>query len=128
MDNKFKGKIIISLRKLSFQWKPRSNAKNKRKIAPNLFSCEKCNTLVYEGTSENNYTNFVTAYSHKYNVIKGKIHMDHIVPVVNPAIGFTGFDDFIESLFCPEENFQALCGLCHKEKTKREGKKSRGKK
>ena len=118
MDNKFKGKIIIALRKLSFQWKPRSNVKNRAKVQPNLFACEKCNTLVYEGTSDKNFKQFDELYSDKFNVIKGKIHMDHIIHVVNPSKEFTTWDDFINLLFCSDENFQAICATFHMTNTK----------
>ena len=47
------------------------------------------------------------------------MEIDHIKPVVG-AEGFTTWDSFIERLFCPVENLQAVCKTCHKEKTKRE--------
>jgi len=45
------------------------------------------------------------------------INMDHIDPVVDPAVGFVDWDTYIERLFCDESNYQALCVGCHKEKT-----------
>lgn len=48
------------------------------------------------------------------------IEVDHIRPVVNPAKGFTSWDDFIDGLFCDKSNLQVLCKPCHKIKTKKE--------
>ena len=48
------------------------------------------------------------------------VEVDHIIPVIDPHVGFTTWDDFITRLFCPKENFQVLCKPCHKIKTKEE--------
>jgi 5-methylcytosine-specific restriction endonuclease McrA len=48
------------------------------------------------------------------------IQVDHISPIVDPKVGFTSWDDFIENLFCKVENLQALCKSCHAIKTKEE--------
>lgn len=46
-----------------------------------------------------------------------EVQVDHISPVVDPVIGFIGWDSFIERLFCPKENLQVLCLECHTKKT-----------
>lgn len=48
------------------------------------------------------------------------IIVDHIKPVIDPAVGFTTWDSFIEGLFCEKDNLQALCRTCHKAKTQEE--------
>lgn len=48
------------------------------------------------------------------------MEVDHIIPIVNPAIGFTTWDDYIYAHFCAIENLQALCKPCHKKKTAKE--------
>ncbi len=45
------------------------------------------------------------------------VQIDHISPVVDPAKGFTTWDEFISRLFCSVENLQTLCTTCHKRKT-----------
>ena len=65
---------------------------------------------------------------YKCNKCKGifptsKVNVDHIKPIVNPAIGFTSWDDFIDNLFCSIENLQVLCTDCHTLKTQKENKK-----
>lgn len=49
-----------------------------------------------------------------------KVQVDHILPVVDPEVGFISWDSFIERLFCNKENLQVLCLGCHSKKTKEE--------
>jgi 5-methylcytosine-specific restriction endonuclease McrA len=53
------------------------------------------------------------------------VRVDHILPVVDPAVGFVSWDSYIERMFCEVENLQVLCNPCHDFKTKSESKKSR---
>lgn len=41
---------------------------------------------------------------------------DHINPVVDPYVGFTDWNDFIERLYVEVEGFQCLCYECNKNK------------
>lgn len=57
------------------------------------------------------------------------VQVDHISPVVDPDVGYVDWNTFIARLFCPKENLQVLCTVCHKRKTKDErAKSSRAKK
>ena len=49
-----------------------------------------------------------------------RISVDHIVPVVDPDVGFVDWNTFVDRLFCSAENLQILCDDCHTEKTKKE--------
>lgn len=49
-----------------------------------------------------------------------EIQVDHINPVVDAVDGFTGWDDYITSLFCDVENLAAVCRNCHDSKTQME--------
>jgi 5-methylcytosine-specific restriction endonuclease McrA len=58
-----------------------------------------------------------------------EIVVDHIEPVIDPKVGFPllpdGSDDwktYIGRLFCPIENLQPLCYICHDLKTGKETK------
>jgi hypothetical protein len=46
--------------------------------------------------------------------------VDHIDPVIDPAVGFVSWDTVIERLFCEVEGFQVLCWACHHAKTNEE--------
>lgn len=104
----YRGFIRSMLRKGSMRWRPKYEAKKAArhpvklpgKTARPVFHsrCANCQKL---------YPETETA-------------VDHIKPVVDPAIGFTSWDDFINRLYCEEENLQVLCTQCHHEKTQAE--------
>lgn len=48
------------------------------------------------------------------------IHVDHIDPIIDPAVGWTTWDDCIDRMFSELDNLQVLCGDCHKIKTDKE--------
>lgn len=50
------------------------------------------------------------------------IRIDHISPVGKQPLSLREFGAYYERLFCGKENLQPLCSLCHKAKTKEEGK------
>lgn len=53
-----------------------------------------------------------------------KVAVDHIEPVVDPAVGFVSWDEYITRMFCTKDKLQVLCngfdGSCHDLKTKGE--------
>jgi hypothetical protein len=49
-----------------------------------------------------------------------EVAVDHVIPVVDPRVGFTSWDNFISRLFCSKDNLQVLCNPCHKIKTNQE--------
>jgi 5-methylcytosine-specific restriction endonuclease McrA len=53
------------------------------------------------------------------------VQVDHVKPVVDPAIGFQNWDTFIERLFCDKGNLQVLCKACHDFKTSLEKQKTK---
>jgi 5-methylcytosine-specific restriction endonuclease McrA len=55
-----------------------------------------------------------------------KIEIDHVVPCIRPADGFTTWDDYIKSRFVETaDQLQALCHECHLAKSKQENAKRR---
>jgi 5-methylcytosine-specific restriction endonuclease McrA len=65
---------------------------------------------------------FYLCSSCKGEFLNHEVEVDHILPVVDPAVGFIDWDTFISRLFSPEENYQLLCQGCHKTKTNAEKK------
>ena len=55
------------------------------------------------------------------------IKIDHIEPVVDPALGFQGYDEFIKRLFVELDGYQAICITCHQIKTNNERQRRRTK-
>lgn len=54
-----------------------------------------------------------------------EVQVDHILPVIDPIVGFRSWDEVIDRMFCDSNNLQVLCKSCHKMKTaeEREAKK-----
>ena len=46
--------------------------------------------------------------------------VDHIEPIVDPAVGFTTWDECIKRMFCEAENLQCVCHACHQDKCNEE--------
>lgn len=49
-----------------------------------------------------------------------QVNLDHIQPVIEPAVGFVDWNTFINRLFCDESNLQIICLNCHDIKTAEE--------
>jgi len=92
--------IIAALRRASYRYPPRNQAKIASRRARGEYECSQCHGLF--GPKE--------------------IQLDHIVPVI-PIEGFTGWDTYVERLFCELEGYQVLCKDCHSTKTIEENKK-----
>lgn len=87
--------LVPKLRRLSFMWPPRNEAKKLARVERGKYKCAKCNNIF--GPNE--------------------IVVDHIYPVVSVEEGFTNLGDYVESLFCKVEGFQILCKADHDAKT-----------
>lgn len=113
------GKIKNNLRRLSLQRREYTQKKNSLKCDKALFSCELCDTLIYEGASEKNYEALKEKYAPR-KVIKCKVQLDHIDPVVEVEKGFIDWNTYIERLWCDPANYQGICKQCHADKSKEE--------
>lgn len=91
--------LIPKLRRLSYMWPARNEAKRLARVERGKYKCNKCKGIF--GPKE--------------------VVMDHINPVV-PLTGFENLGNFVESLFCKVEGFQVLCEKCHDKKTEKEDK------
>jgi len=45
------------------------------------------------------------------------VHVDHIEPIVDPAVGFVDYNTLVERMFSERDNLQVLCNDCHTIKT-----------
>lgn len=106
-EARFKSFITSILRSGSRKWAPKSTVKKKAWVKRGRYKCASCNKTV--GVTK---------------VINGKrvqnVFVDHIEPVVDPSVGFTSWDDYINRLFCEEDNLQVLCKACHDKKSYKE--------
>lgn len=107
--------LIPRLRKISLIWQGKTIARDNAKVT------------VQEGFFKNGKPKFKTKFkcASCQNVFdREETHMDHANPVVDIS-GFTNWDDYINSLFCDESNYQCLCISCHDTKTQSENKQRR---
>jgi len=111
MDTKLKGFLIALLRRGTYRWKPRSEAKKLARIQTGAYST---------GRAKFGYICALCGgvFADKETV------SDHINPVV-PIEGFKlrkSFDlhEYAERMFCGMEGFQCLCKTCHDIKSKEE--------
>lgn len=97
LDSFRKKFVIAALRRVSFRWPGRSEAKKEARVGYGVYVCRVCGGLL--GASEG--------------------RLDHILPVV-PVRGFSDWDDYLYRLLPPSTGFQLLCEECHETKTRRE--------
>lgn len=123
MDKKWKGRIINSLRKLSFSYPPRNAIRKQQQVGPATFECEHCGVWIYEGSRELSQQLEKLPQKPPNNIIKAKACLDHKEPVV-PLESFSRGDwdwhEYIERMFCDAEGYQLICKACHDKKTKKE--------
>lgn len=98
-----KGLLICYVRRIFLYSPLRKEVKANAKVGKYKYKCAKCKK------------NFE------------KVVIDHVIPVVDPAVGFVDWNTYIERMFCDEKNLQALCKKCHERKSKgeRDASKSR---
>lgn len=94
-----KGLIISHLRKIFFYSPLRREAISKAKVG-------------------NLYRSGINGKKYPINEVK----VDHVIPVVDPKVGFVDWNTFIDRLFCPVENLQVISKEEHDAKTKKERK------
>jgi len=91
-DNpKLKQFLINTLRRASYRWPAREEARRRNKIDRNQYTCEIC-----KGT----FTRKETQINHKE-------------PVVNPEKGWEDLDVYAERMFVDETGFELCCIPCH---------------
>jgi len=95
---KLKAFLINALRRASYRWPGRYLAAKRTHIGRNQYFCENCG-VIYP---------------------KKETQMDHIVPIVDPEIGWVDLDVYADRMYCDESGWQRLCLTCHSEKTSKE--------
>jgi len=90
--------LIPILRRATYRWSARSEALKESRKDRNAYECAMCKDI---------YKN-------------NQIVLDHIIPVVDPKLGFTNWDDYVDRMFPEKEGFQVLCSSCHDIKTELE--------
>lgn len=89
------------------RWAPIPRVLAKAKVTRGIYHCAECQqdvplTIRVDGKRTKN------------------VHVDHINPIVDPAVGFVNWDTLIKRMFVEEDELQVLCHECHEKKTNEE--------
>ena len=107
-EARFHGFVTSALRAASRRWP------QKYECLADAFSGKKTN--VHTGREAKHYK---CAQCHN-EFTTTNIQVDHKQPIINPRVGFEGWDVYIDRLYCEKDNLQILCKPCHAIKTKQE--------
>ena len=106
-EAKYNGFIKNNLRKASMKWPPVSKALADARVRRGIYICNNCKEEVPASIKKDGKR------------LKNAI-VDHIEPIIDPALGFETWDKCIERMFCEADNLQVLCRECHEEKSNEE--------
>lgn len=106
-EAKYKSFIRGNLRRVTQKWAPIQTTLQKARVERGFYLCAACKETV-PATKK----------------VDGKrvknVHVDHIDPVIDPAVGWVSWDSLIERMFVEEDGLQVLCDECHTKKTNEE--------
>lgn len=109
-DARFNSFVKSALRAASRKWPPKYGCLNDAFVGKQI--CKVSGRLGKHFRCANCNGNFAGRF----------VQVDHIEPIIDPAVGFTTWDDVVNRMFCEKQNLQVLCTDCHKEKTASERK------
>jgi len=104
-EARFRGFIVSAMRHASMKWQPKHDAVKAAFIGHgiNPTTGRRCKLHLCAECGE--------------QFPQSQMRADHIEPVIDPAIGFTSWDDYINRMFVEVDGYQAICIGCHKIKT-----------
>lgn len=106
-EARYRSFIISLLRQGSRRWAPIQQVKKEANVSRGIYLCAGCQQEVPLTVKEGRKR-------------KQNIFVDHIDPIVDPEVGFTSWDDYVERMFCEKEKLQLLCKDCHDVKSTEE--------
>ena len=107
-EAKFTSFIKNNLRRATIKWAPIQETLKEARTRRGFYMCASCKQEVTASIKNDNGKR-----------IKNAI-VDHIQPIIDPAVGFTTWDDCINRMFCEKDNLQVVCHECHQEKSNEE--------
>jgi hypothetical protein len=102
-EARFNGFIKSLLRKGTMRWGPINVVKKSAWVERGKYLCAGCDQVVPLTVDK-----------------KKNVFVDHVEPVVDPAVGFKDWDTYIGRMFCEQVNLQVLCKACHDVKSSEE--------
>ena len=113
-EARFNSFIKSILRQGSRRWGPLHECLKEANVSRGIYHCSECKQDVP--------VTIPVIKDGKRKRVKNVL-VDHIKPIIDPATGFTTWDDCINMMFCEKDNLQVLCKECHDIKTKNERSK-----
>jgi 5-methylcytosine-specific restriction endonuclease McrA len=97
-----------NLRRVTTRWAPIPETLKKARTRRGFYLCNGCKEEVPASTRDE-----------RGKRVKNAL-VDHIEPIIDPAVGWVSWDETINRMFCEAENLQVLCHECHKKKSDEE--------
>lgn len=99
--------VKSALRQAWMRWGPNNKAKGAARMSRGVYLCNGCKqhvpaSIKVDGKRKNN------------------VFTDHINPVIDPSVGFVGWDSVVERMYVEVDELQVLCTSCHKTVTDEE--------
>lgn len=110
-EARFHSFIKSLLRQGTRRWAPISEVMKEARVSRGMYLCAGCKQEVPPTIKDGRKR--VT-----------NVSVDHIIPVIDPEVGFVSWDDTIEKMFAEKDNLQLLCKECHDKKTTEERAKA----
>lgn len=103
-EARFRSFVRSQLRAATMRWGPISDCLRNARVERGYYLCASCKQTV-------------TATTKVGGRRVKNVHVDHILPIIDPDVGFVSYDMMIERMFCEADNLQILCSECHTVKT-----------
>ena len=107
-EAKFRSFIKNNLRSATRKWAPIQECKQHARVGRGMYLCACCEEQVPNTTIDEDRNRV------------NNLFIDHIAPIVDPEVGFQGWDVIVDRMFCEADNLQLLCKKCHDDKTNKE--------
>lgn len=112
-DARFHSFIKGGLRGISVRWPPKNRIKQKARVERGVYTC-----AGFKRSPHAVPASLPPAKGNKRRINNAVV--DHIHPIIDPAVGFVSWDEVIKRMFVEEDGLQVLCHACHSKKTKEE--------
>lgn len=107
-EAQYRSFIKGNLRRVTSRWGPIADTIKAARTRRGFYMCAGCNQEVTASTINENGKRVKNIYC------------DHIVPIIDPEVGWVSWDSTIERMFSEADNLQMLCYECHEKKSNKE--------
>lgn len=109
-DARFNSFIKSALRGASVRWPPKNKVKQASRVERGWYTC-----AGYKHKAHKVPASLPAKQGNKRRINNAVV--DHILPIIDPRIGFISWDEVIKRMFVEEDQLQVLCHDCHSRKT-----------